>query len=102
MNEETLVLIRAFFASHPQCLPAILTYPDDLIVWEAFFAFVFNEEPCDTEIVQPPLIRRHGSADPRWDELLHNRQALKAMKHFVEEHYISSESNNIQPTKEAA
>lgn len=102
MEQETLELIRAFFTAYPAFLPSIKAYRDDQIVWESFFRFVFEDSPRDVEVVQPPLTRRAGSTDPRWDELLHKRKALRAMAVFLDEYLLATRANRDHISKEAA
>lgn len=85
MEYETRTVLIHFLQQQQTFIPVLLTDPNNVIMWEAFFHFVYGEAPQDVVVAPtPPLERRAGSTDPRWDELLHVRKALRAMQEIRE------------------
>jgi hypothetical protein len=83
-ERKTLVLLIQFFSDNQDLIPRIIQNPSDVDVWDKIFVFFYGEVPIRQFCDSHPLKRRTGSNDPRWDELLHKKAAMKALRQFVE------------------
>ena len=100
MKDETYASVAGFFSKYPHLVEQIIADPNNVEIWECFFRDYFDDWPVDVEITKPPLMRRKGSTDPRWDVLLHERQALRTMTQFIADYKLQKPVNT--PLQEAA
>ena len=100
MKDETYASVAGFFSKYPHLVEQIIADPNNVEIWEVYFRYYFEGWPVDVEITKPPLKRRQGSTDPRWDVLLHDRQALRAMTQFIADNTLQKTQST--PLQEAA
>ena len=84
----TLIQLILFFSKNQDALPLIVQSPSDSDVWERIFVFFYGELPIQVPSESYPLQRRPGSTDPRWDELLHGKKAIRAMNLFLQNRLV--------------
>ncbi len=100
MKDETYASLVEFFSKYPHLVEQITADPNNVEIWECYFRDYFDDWPVDVEITKPPLMRRKGSTDLRWDVLLHDRQALRAMSQFITDSKLQRPQST--PLQEAA
>lgn len=79
----SFLVLEHFFQIHQDRFETFYKDPGNVELWEEIFEHFFQTRPEDSVVTKPPLIRRAGSCDPRWDILFFKLNALKAQQFIV-------------------